>query len=167
MYQSYPAGASMPGKPARPEAPTSVIMAVRLMYAGAAVTLVSLVISLATINSLRTALLTARPNLSAAAVHSFIVAAIAYDAISALITVGLWVGMAITNRAGAYWARIVASALFAVNTVFIAIGFVHPAFSAGRAITWVIWLIGLGALILLWRRDSNEFFNASRQPRPR
>jgi hypothetical protein len=47
-YQPYPSSGK-PVEPERPPAPPSVVNAVKLMYAGAAISVVSLVISLASI----------------------------------------------------------------------------------------------------------------------
>ena len=64
-YQPYPStGASV--EPDRGPAPQSVLYAVKLMYTGAAVSTVSLVISLASIGGTKDAIKKARPSLTAA-----------------------------------------------------------------------------------------------------
>ena len=52
-YQPYPSGGGQPVEPIRPPAPAPVLTAVKLMYAGAAVSTVSLIISLADIGGSR------------------------------------------------------------------------------------------------------------------
>ena len=69
MYQPYPSAGQAPG-PARPEPPPSVVQAVRLMYAGAVVSAVSLVVGLATTGSLRTALHKSNPSLTPSQLHT-------------------------------------------------------------------------------------------------
>ena len=69
MYQPYPSSGQVP-EPVRPGPPASVVMAVRLMYAGAVVSTLSLVVGLATIGSLRNSLHKSDPSLTAAQLHS-------------------------------------------------------------------------------------------------
>ena len=54
MYQPYPPGGQPPG-PLRPPAPAPVLTAVKLMYAGAAISTVNLIIALAYIGGNRPA----------------------------------------------------------------------------------------------------------------
>jgi hypothetical protein len=72
-----------------------------------------------------------------------------------LISIGLWVWMALMNKAGKSWARIVATVLFGLYTLYLL--FVIRA-GAGALVPILTWLTGLGALILLWRKDSGEYF---------
>ena len=64
MVQPYPS-TGKPVEPERPAAPPSVLNAVKLMYAGAAVSTVSLVISLVDISGTKAAIRKARPSLTA------------------------------------------------------------------------------------------------------
>ena len=166
MYQPHPSSGQVPG-PVRPEPPASVVMAVRLMYAGAVVSALSLIISLATIGSLRTSLRNANPKLTDSQLHTlqtgFVVALVVFG----LIGIGLWVWMALMNKAGRSWARIVASVLFAVNTLLLLAGFARGGTSAGSLVGILTWAIGLGAIFFLWRRDSSEYFTAASGPQVR
>ena len=68
MYQPYPSG----GKtvtPERPAEPVSVQRAVKLMYVGAAVSTVSLIISLISFSGTKAAIRKQRPSLSVAQVN--------------------------------------------------------------------------------------------------
>ena len=69
MYQPYPSGGQVP-EPVRPGPPPSVVMAVRLMYAGAVVSAVSLVVGLATVGNLRDALHKSDPSLTPTQLHN-------------------------------------------------------------------------------------------------
>jgi len=161
MYQPYPAGNNQGPAIGRPPAPPAVLNAVKLMYAGAVVSAVEIVISLTTIGSLRSAIKTAYPHYTTAHVHSLEVASVAGLVISGLIGVALWVLMARLNLGGRNWARIVASVLFAINTLELLAIFRRPSVTIGLAFAVLLWLIGLGAIMLLWRRESSAFF----QPR--
>jgi len=74
-----------------------------------------------------------------------------------VVSIGLWVWMALMNKAGRSWARIVATVLFGLYTLYL-LFFVIRA-GAGALVPVLTWLIGLGALILLWRKDTSEYLN--------
>jgi hypothetical protein len=166
MYQPYPSSGQAP-EPVRQGPPASVVMAVRLMYAGAVVSALSLVISLATIGNLRTSLHNANPKLTPSQLHTlqtgYTVALVAFG----LIGIGLWVWMALMNKAGRSWARIVASVLFGLNTLALLLGLARGGGSAGSLAALLPWLIGLGAIVFLWRRDASEYFTAMSGPQVR
>jgi hypothetical protein len=142
-------------------------MAVRLMYAGAAVSAVSLIVGLATIGSLRDSLHKSYPAFTATQLHSLQIVLVAGSVVFGLISIGLWVWMALMNRAGRSWARLVATILFGLNTLFLLLGVAREGAAAGALVSILTWLIGLGAIIFLWRRESTEYFSAASGPRLR
>jgi len=158
MYQPYPKGRGQGPVEDRPSAPQSVLNAVKFMYAGAAVSLVEIIISLTTIGDLKSAIEKAYPKYTAAQVHTTEVASIAGLVISGLLGVGLWILMARLNQAGRSWARIVASVLFGINTIDLYFQFARPSTALGLAFAAVLWAVGLGAIFFLWRRESSDFF---------
>jgi hypothetical protein len=166
MYQPYPSAGQAP-EPARPEPPPSVVMAVRLMYAGAVVSAVSLVVGLATVGSLRTALHKSQPSLTPTQLHDLQTVVVVGSVAIGLISIGLWVWMALMNKTGKSWARIVASVLFGLDTLFLLLGVARAGAAASSLVSILIWLIGLGAVILLWRKDSTEYIAAQSAPRAR
>jgi hypothetical protein len=166
MYQPYPSAGQAP-EPARPGPPTSVVQAVRLMYAGAVVSAVSLVVGLATTGSLRTALHKSDPSLTPAQLHTAQTALVVGSVAIGLIGIGLWLWMARTNQAGKSWARVVASVLFGLDTLFLLLGLARAGAAAGTLVSILTWLIGGGAVFLLWRKDANEYFAAQSAPRAR
>jgi hypothetical protein len=161
MYQPYPSSGQMP-EPVRQEPPPSVLTAVKLMYAGAAVSAISLVVGLVTISSLRSMLQNAYPNYTSSQIHTAEVASVAAIVVFGLIGVGLWLWMAYANKRGANWARITATVFFGLDTLSTLAGFARPGPWASRLVSLLIWLIGLGAVVLLWRPESTEFFKAPR-----
>jgi hypothetical protein len=164
MYQPYPSAGQVP-EPARPEPPAPVLTAVKLMYAGAVVSAASLVVGLATIGSLRSDLHNAYPKLTTTQLHDVEVATVTFIVIFGLIGVGLWIWMALANRRGGNWARITATVFFGLNTLSLLAGFARPEPLASRLVGLLIWLIGLGAIILLWRAESSAFYQARRTQR--
>jgi hypothetical protein len=157
MYQPYPSG----GKtvtPERPAEPVSVQRAVKLMYVGAAVSTVSLVISLISIGGTKAAIRKQRPSLTVAQVNQLDTFIIALALISGLAGVALWLWMARANGQGRNWARIVGSVLFFLATLDLYGVLSQPKTLLGLVFPVLTWLVGLGATILLWRKESTAFF---------
>ena len=161
MYQPYPTGGAEP-EPVQPTPPPPVQNAVRLMYVGAAISAVSLIVTLATISSLRTTIHNANPTLSATKLHSAETAAIVLAIVFGLIGIGLWLWMARANQAGKNWARITATVFFGLDTLSLlaSIRQAEPALS--RVISILVWVVGLGAVILLWQKISSAYFAAQK-----
>jgi hypothetical protein len=165
MYQPHPQGGEMPPEPtqpahpARPAPPRAVRTAVLLMYAGAAVTAVTLLVTVLTIHSIESTMET-RANYTPQQAHQLAVAAI----VEALVTLGLWLLMAWANRSGQNWGRITATVLFALNTVGLLLAFLRGAGAVNLVFAVAVWLIGLGATVLLWRQESSQYF-ATATPR--
>ncbi len=162
-YQSYPTSGQTPEPQQRPTAPNSVQTAVKLMYAGAALSLIELVVSLVTIASLKSSILKKYPNYSSTQVHSAEVAIVAGVVIEAVIAIGLWLWMARASRAGRNYARITGTVLFAVYTLFLLLDLRRPSVGIGLVFAVLVWLAGLGAVIMLWRRESSEYFTPRAQ----
>jgi hypothetical protein len=160
MYQPYPTGGQGSATPQQKPAPQPVTMAVRLMYAGAALSAIEIIIGLTTIGSLKSSIRSQYPHYSASQIHTAEVATIVVGVVLGAIAVGLWLWMAWANGKGKNWARIVATVLFALNTLQLLtlIGRPHAAISLVFGL--LVWLIGLGAMFFLWQRDSTEYFRA-------
>ena len=170
MYQAFPDGSQPPAQygESTPSVPQSVDNAVRFMYMGAAASLIGIVIDLATVGPLRDNLVAL--NSHGAKLTSTQVTDSQHVAIGALIIAGLigiaaWIWMAQSNQAGKSWARIVATLLFGIDTLSLIADINGASALSGTAATRVygiiIWLIGLAAIILLWRRTSSDYFRGS------
>ena len=157
MVQRYPSS----GKPVeveRPPAPQSVANAVKLMYVGAAVSTVSLIISLADISGTKTAIRKAKPSLTATQVNQLNTFIISLAIVSGLIGIALWLWMSRANNQGKNWARILSTVLFCLATLDLVGVFGEPKTVLGLIFPVLTWLVGLGAVFLLWRPDSTAFF---------
>ena len=161
MVQPYPSRGKPPIEAPRPPAPPSVVNAVKLMYTGAAVSTVSLIISLLDIGGTKAAIRAARPNLTATQVNQLNTFIISLAIVSGLLGIALWLWMAWANRQGKNWARIVSTVLFGLATLDTLVGLAAPQAAAVRAWWPVIWLCGLIAVIFLWQRASTDFFKGS------
>jgi len=158
MYQKFPSGGNQQMESVRPAAPAPVLNAVKLMYAGAAVSLVSLIISLTDVSGTKAAIKKARPSLTAAQVSQLNGFIIGLAIVSGLVGVGLWLWMSWANKGGKNWARILSSVLFGLATLDLFGVFSQPKTALGLIFPVLTWLIGLGAIFLLWRPDSSRFF---------
>ena len=158
MYQPDPSAGQAP-EPVRPEPPPTMVMAVRLMYAGAVVSALSLIVGLATVGSLRDSLHKAQPSLTPTQLHDLQTVVVVGSVFIGLISIGLWLWMAMMNKAGKPWARIVATVLFGLDTLFLLLGVARAGAAAGTLVSILTWLIGLGAVIYLWRKDASAYFS--------
>ena len=161
-YQPYPSTGA-PVEPDRGPAPQSVLYAVKLMYTGAAVSTVSLFISLASIGGTKDAIKKARPSLTATQVDQLNTFIIALAVVSGVVGVALWLWMARKNGQGKNWARVLSTVLFGLATLDLFGVVSQPKTVLGLVFPLLTWLIGLGAIVFLWRRESTEFFKP-RQP---
>jgi hypothetical protein len=157
MVQRYPSSGNSV-EPDRLPAPPPVVTAVKLMYVGAAVSTVSLIISLADISGTKAAIRKARPSLTAAQVSSLNTFIISLAVVSGVIGVALWLWMARANNQGKNWARILSTVLFCLATLDLVGVFSQPKTALGLVFPVLTWLVGLGAVFLLWRPESTAFF---------
>lgn len=173
MFKSFTAGdtrsGSGDGKPGsgRP-APLPLLRAARLMYAGAAATVVYaifvVVAQLVTKNeviSLYRSQAHGKPA-SVSQLNGQFVGGVVTESLLFLVIAGLWVAMARLNLSGRGWARIASSALFILWTLSTYGTIGETAADAilivNTILTLAIWAIGLGAVFLIWRPESGEFF---------
>jgi hypothetical protein len=135
------------------------------MYAGAAASLIGIIVALTTLSSIKSQIHQRNLNLSATQINNAEHVAIGILIASGLIGAALWLWMAQSCKAGKNWARITSTVLFAIETINVLAGTRTAAVASGgasRIYSFVVWLIGLGAIIFLWRRSSSQYFNPSR-----
>ena len=161
MYQPYPS-TDKPVEPDKPPAPQSVLNAVKLMYAGAAVSAVSLIISLVSIGGTKDAIKKARPSLTATQVNQLNTFIIALAVVSGVVGVALWLWMARKNGQGKNWARVLSTVLFGLATLDLFGVLSQPKTLLGLIFPVLTWLVGLGAVFLLWRKENNDFYHPER-----
>ncbi len=110
---------------------------------------------------MRAAIKTASPKLTSGQVHAALVAGVAIAVIGGFIGVGLWLWMAWANRAGKRWARIVATVLFALSTLNVITLVARPHALLSLILGLLVWLAGLGAIVMIWQRESSAYFQAA------
>ena len=140
--------------PSVPRSARTVRAAVKLMYAGAAVSTVNLVILLALIGDIKG---------SASWLNTpFIPVSIAWS----LAPLALWLWMARETGRGRNWARIVSTVLFGAATLDLTGPFgspgirvsLVPVVQGSTIIPVLYWLVGAAVVWLLWRPASSAFF---------
>ena len=158
MVQPYPSRGKPLAEAPRPPAPPSVVNAVKLMYIGAAVSTVSLIVAFIDISGTKAAIKRARPDLTATQVNQLNTFIITLAIVSGLIGIALWLWMARANGQGKNWARIVATVLFGLATLDLIGVFSQPKTAIGLVFPVLTWLVGAATIWLLWRPDSTAFF---------
>jgi hypothetical protein len=172
-YQPYPTGGSTAKQaemsPGLPQ-PATLRNAVRLMWGGAGLALLGAIFTLVFSGRIKTAVERAaikanatrsskgQVQLTAAQIHSLASAVVAVFVVVLVVGILLWAWMAWANGKGRNWARMVATVLFALNTIYLIL-------AVGRASITLIfiglgWLIGLVAIVLLWRKDTTAYIGS-------
>ena len=165
MHQSYPSS-GQPAEPERPPAPAPVLTAVKLMYAGAAVSTVSLIIWLAIAIGDITAAARWRwrgHSVTAVQLSQLKPLILTVLMVGGLVVIALWLWMARAAGQGRNWARILSTVLFGLATLQLAGDFRTLVIHGGFGVTVLglialTWGVGLAAVWLLWRPTSSAFF---------
>jgi hypothetical protein len=158
MYQPYPTSGPVDEQQRIPPPPL-VLRAVRLMYAGAVLEVVAVVIALVSKGSLRSSILTRHPAYTAAQLHTAETAGTVPLIVGGVIAAGVWIWMARANRQGRGWAPVVSAVLFGINTLDLVVAaLVVKGAVASQVIGAAIWLVGLGVIVLIFTQVSRRFY---------
>ena len=152
-------------RPSVPRSARTVRAAVKLIYVGAVVSTVNLILLLALFADVKAYHAILRQHLTAAQVSHvttlFITVFILWD----LAPIALWLWMARACGRGRNWARIVSTVLFGVATLDLTgpfgtqgvrVSLVPTVF--GPTLPVLYWLVGLAVVWLLWRPSSRAYF---------
>jgi hypothetical protein len=160
-------------RPSVPRSARTVRAAVRLMYAGAAVSTVNLIIFLALTGDIVARHAILGYHLTAAQVGQLLsTSAITVPIVVGLVPVALWLWMARATGRGRNWARVLSTVLFGLATLSLTSVFPQPVFNIsfvpavhlsfvpalGPTVTLLTWLAGGAAVWLLYRPASTPFF---------
>ena len=163
-YQPYPTGGgSNVVQPQQGPRPQSVQTAVILMYVGAGLSVISLIATLALSGRIKNAVgkalrdaKTSKP-LTAATIHTAENVYLVFAVAVLVIAVGLWLWMAWANGRGRGWARVVATVFFGLDTLLVLYSVSRTRGGTTLIFTGLEWLVGLVAIIFLWRRDTTQY----------
>jgi len=156
-------------RPGVPRSARTVRAAVRLIYAGAAVSTVNLIIALPSLIDIKTYHLEWNNHpFTTAQLNQWGPLIITVDIVLSLVPIALWLWMARANGRGRTWARILSTVLLGVATLDLTGAFqLHSAIGIqvdfvpiefGPTLPVLTWLVGLAAVWLLWRPASTAFF---------
>ena len=163
MYQRFPGDAAQSNEPQAPaSAPQSVLRAVRVMYVGLAASLVGIIVDMTTLSATRSEILKRNPGYTTSQLNNAEHLEIGLFIAGGLIGAALWLWMAQSCRAGKGWARVVSTVFFGIDTLSVLVG--ASGVQGGgfaRYYGFVVWVIGLVAIILLWQRSSSDFFRSA------
>ena len=157
-------GLRMRLRPRVPQSARTVRAAVRIMYAGAAVSTVYLILLLALIGDIKVRHATPGHHLTAAEVSTLNPLVTTKFIASGLALTALWLWMARANGQGRNWARSLSAVLFGLATLNLA-AFGTPGIreslvpiAFGPILPVLTWLAGLAAMWQLWRPASTAYF---------
>jgi hypothetical protein len=170
-FQPYPSGGDQvsPQVTSGP-APQSVQNAVKLMYAGAALSVLSIIATAVTANNIRPYIekhikeINGKP-VTAQQITSLVHFDVAAGIAVAVIGLALWLWMAWKNGQGRSWARIVSTVLFALYAIFFLLDAVRAGGSSAFALITAVLtlLVGLGSVFFLWKPTSSAYFTSLRR----
>ena len=159
MYKKFP-GADKIIVPAAPaNAPATLGTAVRLMYAGAAVTAVYLIVSLASLGSIKGQLRSDDPKLTTAQINQVFEYLVVTTVIFGVIGVALWITMARGASSGRRWAQLVSTILFALYTLESIVTFAQTRAILSIVFVGLTWVVGAATVYLLWKPAMKAYFN--------
>jgi hypothetical protein len=151
-------GAQRPGLQ-RLLAPACVLNAVRLMYAGAAVSLISVIVDLASRSELKTAVAGLGQGNTTSQINTAATIYLAVAVAIGVLSVGFWILIARGSKNGNNSARVTGAVLFGIATLQLST--VGDMLVVAGICAVIIWLVGLGAVVLLWQRSSSAFFKGT------
>ena len=144
--------------------PSSVQTAVKLIYAGAAIQVLSVILNVAAVRGrIQSVLATTSTPLTASQRNIAEIAAMSFLVVGGIVGVSLWLWMASRNNAGRRWARILSTVFFAFLCLGLLAVLAQPVAMEGKIFTIGQWVVGLVAIVLLWQGESSKFFTARSQ----
>jgi hypothetical protein len=136
--------------------PPSVVNAVRLMFAGAALSAIGIIVLLTTKSGMRTAIANKNPSFDAHKLDTSVNAAIAISTVFGIIFLVLYVLLALQVRKGKSWARVVTIVITGIGVLTALASFAQAAPAISHIFSAVSGLLDLAIIVLLVQ--SKEYF---------
>ncbi len=155
----------MPGEPARSPAvrgpaPAPVLNAVRLMLARAALGVVSVLVVLATKDTLRAEILKRNRTADPARLDTLVNTALVVGIVFAIIFILLYVLLALQVGKGKNWARVVTWVLAGIGVLSALASLAQAAPVASRLLSLLSGALDVAVIVFLAQRDSSRYFSA-------
>jgi heme A synthase len=159
-YESAPTAAPV-------ERPASIAQAVKLMYVGAALSLLGIIVSFLEKGAIRDTVQnsSAGKTMTPDELDSAVTLAMVSGIVAGLIGVALWLWMASANGKGRKWARIVATILFVLSVLSILSSLLQHPPALALILNLVMLALGAYILYLLYRPESTQYYEAQSAPR--
>lgn len=161
-HQPYEQSAPPSAAGSVPEPPSPVRTAVKLMWVGAALALLSVLLLPLQTDTIREQFAD-QPD-AGIDIDTLVNTAITVAVVIGLISVGLWILMAVMNRKGKGWARITATVLAGLNILFTLGSLTGATGTATPAVALLLSVVSIvlaGVIVyLLWQRPASEWFDA-------
>ena len=169
-YQPYPSGSGVGNQAPMaedPPRPRSLRNAVRVMCVGAGVALAGTIVTIAASSKIKTEVFDAvlkndrRHGRAYTIAQLHTVANVTFVAlvVAGIVSILVWLWMAWANNRGSGWARIVASVLLALITIEVVLA--RSRASVSFIFILLEWLLGLVAVVLLWREQTSAYIGAA------
>ena len=139
-------------------APSSVVTAVRLMFAGAALSLVGFIVAISTKSTIRANIAKKNPDFDAQKLNTAVNATIAIIVVFGAIIIVLFVLLALQVRKGKNWARIVTWVICGLGILSALGSLGQNVAAASRAVSLVSGVLDVAIVVLLLQKPSNAFF---------
>jgi len=164
MYQPYPDGAQISDF-RRPAAPPSLQKAFRFMYTGALLSVIGIAVNISVAHATAHSILTNNhKSVTAAQINQAAAGLRVLDVIVGLAAAVVWIWLARSVQAGRNWARITGTVLFGLSTIENLDLFAFKISVLAHLFGLLVWLVGLGAVIFLWRRESTAYLKPAPPP---
>lgn len=162
-YPDQPAYGAPEGARPPAEPPSSIRTAVRLMYLGAALSVLWTLLVLPQRDVLRDQLEGQNVDLDPADLDAFVNTFVTLLVVLGVVSVGLWLWMAFANRRGRPWARVVATILGVLGVVAGVFGLFQP-LGLGMLLNLGLLVLAGAILFLLYRPESSAYYRAASSP---
>jgi len=149
--------------------PASIALAVKLMYVGAALSLLGIIVTFLSRDTIRDSVEKASRDATKPMTSDQMDAAVAlgvgFGVVLGLIGVALWLWMAVANGRGRKWARVVATVFFGLSVLSLLGSLVQKPPVLSLVLGLVSLLLGAYIIVLLYKRESTEYYEAQSAPR--
>lgn len=160
-YGSAPA-AGYGSAPTPVSRPSTVQYAVYLMYAGAALGIISMILGFVLLDDVRQQveeqLAASGQPVDQGLVDATVTVGLVVGVVFGLVGAGLWIMNAVFCGRGANWSRILSTVFAGILVLTSLVTFFQPGSAVTKVLQLLTLLVGVAAVVLLWQRPSNLFF---------